>query len=89
MLQNEASGGIGPLASRTLPDSKVHGAYMGSIWGRQGLGGPHVGPWNFAIWADYTIGRSFLQYYQMTIYYQSFTEYKNGLVIASIDLYGV
>ena len=31
-------------------DSKVHGANMGPIWGRQGPGGPHVGPMNFAIW---------------------------------------
>ena len=34
-------------------DSKVHGASMGPIWGRQGPGGPHIGPMNFAIWADY------------------------------------
>ena len=27
-----------------VPDSKVHGAIMGPIWGR------HVGPMNFAIW---------------------------------------
>ena len=32
------------------PDSKVHGVNMGSIWGRQDPGGPHVGPMNFAIW---------------------------------------
>ena len=32
------------------PDSKTHGANMGSIWGRQDPGGPHVGPMNFAIW---------------------------------------
>ena len=32
------------------PNSKVHGAHMGSIWGRQDPGGPHVGPMNFAIW---------------------------------------
>ena len=32
------------------PDSKVHGAIMGPIWGRQDPGGPHVGPINFAIW---------------------------------------
>ena len=32
------------------PDSKVHGANMGSIWGRQDPGGPRVGPMNFAIW---------------------------------------
>ena len=31
------------------PDSKVHGANMGPIWGRQDPGGPHVGPMNFAI----------------------------------------
>ena len=45
------------------PDSKVHGANMGPIWGRQDPGanmgpiwdrqdpgGPYVGPMNFAIW---------------------------------------
>ena len=32
-----------------IPDSKVHGANMGTIWGRQDLGGPQVGPMNFAI----------------------------------------
>ena len=32
------------------PDSKVHGANMGPIWGLQDPGGPHVGPMNFAIW---------------------------------------
>ena len=34
----------------TYTDSKVHGSNMGSIWGRQDPGGPHVGPMNFAIW---------------------------------------
>ena len=34
------------------PDSKVHGASMGPIWGRQDPGGPHVGPMNFTIWED-------------------------------------
>ena len=29
-----------------VPDSKVYGANMGPIWGRQDPGGPHVGPWN-------------------------------------------
>ena len=32
------------------PHSKVHGAIMGPIWGRQDSGGPHIGPMNFAIW---------------------------------------
>ena len=35
------------------PDSKVHGANMGPIWGRKDPGGPHVGPMNFAIWVGY------------------------------------
>ena len=30
-------------------DNKVHGANMGSTWGRQDPGGPHVGPMNLAI----------------------------------------
>ena len=33
-----------------IPDSKIHGANMGPIWGRQVPGGPHVGTMNFAIW---------------------------------------
>ena len=33
-----------------FPDSKVHGANMGLVWGRQDPGGPHVGPMNFATW---------------------------------------
>ena len=32
------------------PDSKVHGANMGPIWGWQDPDGPHVGPMKFAIW---------------------------------------
>ena len=32
------------------PDSKVHGANMGPIWGRQDPGVPHVGSMNFAMW---------------------------------------
>ena len=35
---------------RNSPNSKVHGATMGPIWGRQDPGGPHVGPMNFAVW---------------------------------------
>ena len=35
------------------PDSKVHGANMGPIWGRQDPGGSHVDPMNFAIWVDH------------------------------------
>ena len=37
------------------PDSKVHGANMGPIWGRQDPGGPHVGNMNFAIWEGFVV----------------------------------
>ena len=37
------------------PDSKVHGANMGPIRGRQDPGGPHVGPMNFFIWVRLNI----------------------------------
>ena len=39
---------LGPLLL-TCPDSKVHGANMGPIWGRQDPGGPHDGPMNLAM----------------------------------------
>ena len=38
------------MAWYVIPDSKVYGASMGPIWGRQDPGGPHVGPMNIAIW---------------------------------------
>ena len=41
---------LGTRESTGIPDSKVHRANMGPIWGRQDPGGPHVGPMNFAIW---------------------------------------
>ena len=45
-----ASSGSWSAIWRIYPDSKVHGANMGPIWGRQDPGGPHVGPMNFVIW---------------------------------------
>ena len=45
-----------------IPDSKVHGATMGPIWGRQDTGGPNDGPMNFAVWdcmhVSYANGRT-------------------------------
>ena len=41
---------INSSAPNDIPYSKVHGANMGPIWGRQDPGGPHIGPMNFAIW---------------------------------------
>ena len=34
-------------------DSKIHGANMGLIWGRQGLGWPHFGPMNLGVCSLY------------------------------------
>ena len=43
-----------PLVVEQFPDSKVHGANMGSTCGRQDPGGPHVGHVNRAIWVGLT-----------------------------------
>ena len=40
------------------PDSKVNGANVGPIWGRQAPGGPHVGPMNLAFWVFLAGGAS-------------------------------
>ena len=44
------------LVIHALTDSKVLGANMGTIRGRQGPGGPHVGPMDFVIWANFNCG---------------------------------
>ena len=54
---NEFMGMRARYRKRTGPDSKVHGANMGPIWGWQDPGGPHVGPMNFAIWGWKPSGR--------------------------------
>ena len=47
---------------RTYPDSKIHGANMGPIWGRQDPGGSHVGPMNLAICVSLQQKCSWLQF---------------------------
>ena len=42
----------------SYPDSKVHGANMGPIWGRQDPGGSHVGPMNSVVWVRFNILKS-------------------------------
>ena len=49
---------------RNNPDSKVHGANMGPIWGRKDPGGPHVGPMNLTIWENETQPR--ISYWEPT-----------------------
>ena len=43
-----------PVARKTIPDSKVHGANMGPTWALSAPDGSHVGPTNLVI-RDYTI----------------------------------
>ena len=45
------------LIHEGIPDSKVNGANMGPIWGRQDPGGPHVGPKNLVIWGAITLNK--------------------------------
>ena len=47
---NYFSNGPVYIPIKPIPDTKVHGANMGPIWGRQDPGGPHVGPMDFLIW---------------------------------------
>ena len=56
------------------PDSKVHGANMGPIWGRQHSGGPHVGPMNFAIWVTHhtPLWKSNRNFFSTQIFYHLF-----------------
>ena len=44
------------------PDSKVHGANIGPIWGRQDPSGPHVGSMNFATSVSLPQTRYWLSY---------------------------
>ena len=55
-------GGERPYTSSHLcPDSKVQGANMGPILGRQDPDGPHVGPMNFANWVTMIQGLQLLK----------------------------
>ena len=73
------------------PDSKVHGANMGPLWGWQDPGGPHVGPMNSAIWVGLDPNDSFIAH-QIT--YVSFTaskilqfEHKKGYAFCDNSLH--
>ena len=50
----QTRGGSGPTlmvpSPEPIPDSKIHGANMGPVWGQQYPGRPHVGLTNVAIW---------------------------------------
>ena len=52
VLKSQIPKGCSYSTGHAYPDSKVHGAKMGPIWGRQDPGGPHVVPMNFAIWVS-------------------------------------
>ena len=62
---------------KIMPESKVHGANMGPIWGRQDPGGPNVGPMNFAIWDSIrTIGKSLVNYSNGAKIWKKYFNYK-------------
>ena len=56
------------MALFNYPDSKVHGANMELIWGRQDPGGPHVGPMNFAFWVHLIHKRPQTHYFSYCFY---------------------
>ena len=69
---------------RVFPDSKVHGANMGPIWGRQDPGGPHepcymgcyhIKPWCVFLWY-YSVVGYFLWHYSVTKTFLWGNEYK-------------
>ena len=58
------------LLDNGFPDSKVRGANMGPIWGRQDPVGSHCGPMNLAIWVGVELDISWhVQFH--TIYWGS------------------
>ena len=70
---------------------------MGPIWGRQGPGGPHVGPMKFAIWAYTAESRLSITYFSVAQSFQKFcTEHANitdlsehkRFIISLINKYG-
>ena len=54
------------------PDSKVHGANMGPIWGWHDPDGPHVGPMNLAFWEYNSSCKSAFQNQEQIIRFHSF-----------------
>ena len=53
---------------RNIHDSKVHGANIGPIWGRQDPGGSHVGPMKFVIWDIINHYLSIIKYLSTQMY---------------------
>ena len=60
------------------PDSKVHGANMGPIWGRQPQGGPHVGPMNFVIWGYVCVYLVHIPWYLQPAWWHSLFSAQKG-----------
>ena len=74
----------GIMASSAPPDSKLHGANMGTTWGRKDPGGPHVGPMNLAIWAcNHTVtgGISGSHFGHLWLWHLLFVQYVCAIVI--------
>ena len=73
-----------------IPDtplhSKVHGANMGPIWGRQDTGMPHVCLMNFSIWVDLQANNQPMKWYGCRLLWRRIEmslfewEYQNDIV---------
>ena len=66
--------------SWTYPNSKVHVANMGPIWGRQDPGGPHVGPMDVVIW----VASSPASLIWSNLYYDIFDTLKTSKIYVSL-----
>ena len=64
------------------PYSKIHGANMGPIWGRQDPGGSHVGPMNSAIWECPQRSGEPAQYIKMSSYQYRYSHYNDKTAAA-------
>ena len=67
------------------PDSKVHGAHMGPIWGWQDPGGPMLAPWTLLSGTDNVI--MVPQCNQMTCYQTSNNSSHESIVKNSVQMY--
>ena len=78
LKRQHMSANVWQLQIWAFPDSKVHGANMGPIWGRQDPGGPHFGPMNFALWVVLL-----LQYDDVAISLKTVLSLAEGIATAS------
>ena len=76
-----------PNISLNNPDSNIHGANIGPIWGRQDPGGPHVGLMNLAILVkNETTAWQFAISYKLSYFVESLYLFKQAYRISPWSL---